>query len=82
MRNLLIMPGERGWKITEEGAPHAFASFPEKKQAIQTATKILRDQEGALTIYGKDGTVAMKQFFRPEEGQLSDDSITPGATVP
>jgi hypothetical protein len=64
MKNLHIMPGERGWKVAEEGAPHAFASFPEKKQAIQTATSILSDQEGSLTIFSKDGAAAIKQFFR------------------
>jgi hypothetical protein len=75
MKNLLVMPGRHGWKVSEEGAPHAFAVFPERAQALQTAAKILTGEHGSLTIYGPDRRVALKQFFHP------DGRVGPSAEV-
>lgn len=52
-----------GWQIKGEGNQKATKITDTKKEAVNTARQIAKNQESELIIHGKDGKIQSKDSF-------------------
>jgi len=60
MPNQHVVPHEKGWAVRGEGASRAEVVTETKKEAIEAARKLAKDQHAELVIHGKDGRIQTK----------------------
>lgn len=62
-KNQHVLPGKDGWKVKGEGNSRSTANTSTKKEAIEKAREIARNQKSEIIIHGKDGRIQDKDSF-------------------
>jgi hypothetical protein len=57
-KNVHVVPRPEGWAIVKEGNERATKVTPTKKEAVDAARPIARQNESELVIHNKDGKIA------------------------
>lgn len=62
-KNQWVIPNEGGWGVRGERNDKLTAKTDTKKEAIEIATEIARNQKSELIITGKDGKIQSKDSY-------------------
>ncbi|MGB7374648.1 DUF2188 domain-containing protein [Pontixanthobacter sp.] len=58
-----VVPSSNGWKVRKAGSPRASSTHGTQKEAIETATRIARNQKTELYIHGRDGRIRERNSY-------------------
>ncbi len=68
-----VVPSRNGgWNVTKGGAKKASKSFEIKREAVEYAREISKNQESELYIHKKDGTIERKDSHGNDPNPLKD----------
>ena len=62
-KNQYVSPHPDGWQVKAENATKATKVFDTKKEAVDKAKEIAKNQQSELTIQGKDGKIQNKNSY-------------------
>jgi hypothetical protein len=70
-KNQHVVPHDGKWAVKGEGSKRVTAVYDAKKDAIDAARKIARDEAGKLVVHGRSGQV----FRKPEAHSSVSESV-------
>ena len=64
-RNQHVMPHERGWAVTADGAEAPHAVFKTQTEAWEKAKTLARKERSEALLHGKNGAIRMRNTYYP-----------------
>ena len=61
-----------GWSVKKGGAEKASRNFDDKKEAVDYAREVSKNQESELYIHKKDGTIQRKDSYGNDHNPSKD----------
>jgi hypothetical protein len=55
-----------GWSVRKTGSSKATKTFPSKKDAVDAARQIARNQKTELYVHGRDGRIEQRDSYGSE----------------
>ncbi len=65
-KSVHVLPRKDVWIIRKEGHSKATSVHPTKRDAVEAARKLARDQSSELVIHGRDGRIRNRDSYGPD----------------